>query len=197
MWLAYRQLFIFPVWFDETVGKAVFFGLPVWLYTTVTRTLAIPYSFSSTKLKAGLLLGVAVGGVYGFVGTIVNFLIRGVQVQAAPLFSSLLFWWEFGLALLTGFWETLFFYSFVMNVIIITQRRWSAMQQILITAGVFWVFHLPNVFLHFHGWFIIWQLGWLALFATGQAFLFARHRNAYTLVLSHAIWGMVLLIHLR
>ncbi len=197
VWIVYRRLFDFPVWFDETLGKAVFFGLPVWLYATVSGSRAIVASFDAVKFKSGLLQGLAFGGVYGFVATIASFLARGTQVQAAPLFSSNTFWWEFMLAVFTAFWETMFFFSLVMTVMMSTQRRWSLLRQILVTAGIFLLFHLPNTLRYFSGAAVIGQLGIVFLFAVGQAFLFARNRNAYALIVSHAIWGMVLLLHVQ
>lgn len=195
LWALYRRLFVFPVWFDEVLGKAVFFGLPVWLYINVTNNRSILNSFAKDKLKPGLLLGVAVGGIYGFVSSIMSLLMKGGQVQSALLFSSNLFWWEFFLATMTAFWETLFFYSFVMIALKQKYPRWSLLKQVLMTAVIFLLFHLPNAFLRFGGTMVFFQIGLLFAFAIGQAFLFSRRENFYALVLSHAIWGMVLLVH--
>ncbi|MBP9820150.1 hypothetical protein KBC79_05450 [Candidatus Woesebacteria bacterium] len=194
-WYAYRVLFSFPVWFDETVGKAVFFGFPVWLYVTTTASRAIPDTFAPAKLKPGLLLGIAVGGIFGFVMSLLSLAQRGGVVQAVWLFESPLFWREFLLALLTAFWETLLFFSFAMTVILEKFRSWSMVQQVLLTAVIFLIFHVPNTVLRFDAAGVGGQVFILFLFAVGQAFLFASRRNAYALVLSHAIWGMVLLVH--
>ncbi len=194
-WFAYRILFNFPVWFDETVGKAIFFGLPVWLYVTITATNSIPDSFSLPKLKPGLLLGVAVGGIFGFVMSILSLAQRGGVVQAVWLFESPEFWREFFLALMTGFWETLLFFSFALTVIIEKFKNWPMVTQVLLAAVIFLVFHVPNTVLRFDAAAVGGQVFILFLFAIGQGFLFAARRNAYALVLSHAIWGMVLLVH--
>ena len=111
MWVAYRVLFHFPVWFDETLGKAVFFGLPVWLYLVMSRSKSMAETMSPRALKPGLLLGLAFGGIFGFAGTLISLLKKGVIVQSAPLFTSDIFWWEFFFAMMTGFWESLFFMS--------------------------------------------------------------------------------------
>ena len=196
VWSIYRFRLGFPVWFDEIFGKAVFFGLPVWLYVTVTGTMAVPESFSLSKLRRGLLLGVAVGGLYGFSATIISFLIRGLEVQAAPYFMSDAFWWEFFLALMTAFWETLFFFAWVMTVVQEKYQLWSLAKQIGLVALIFVIFHVPNAIIRYSGTEVFVQLAVLFLFAIGQGFLYARRENSYALVLSHAIWGMVLLIHL-
>ncbi len=195
MWVLYRSLFTFPVWFDETVGKAVFFGLPVWLYITASRDKKIIDSFASYKMQHGLLLGLALGGVFGFVGSLLALAQKGGGVEAVWLFSSMVFWREFLLALLTAFWETLLFYSFVMTVIEHKFASWTMLQQVLITSLIFVLFHIPNTMLRFGPAAVLPQLTLLFLFAIGQAYLFTSSKNAYALVLSHAIWGMVLLIH--
>jgi len=194
-WFLYRRLFVFPVWFDESIGKAVFFGLPVWLYIVTTRSKSIAKSFSLDKMQSGLFLGLAVGGMFGFVTAIMSIIQRGGLVEATPLFASNQFWYEFVLAIFTGFWETLFFFSFVMTVVLEKYRKSSLLRQLLLISGIFIIFHVPNAFLRFSPWAAIAQLFILSLFALGQALLFYGRRNAYALVLSQAIWGMVLLVY--
>lgn len=196
LWFVYRTLFHFPVWFDESIGKAIFFGLPVWVYATITRNLAMADTFSPLKLKKGLLQGIAFGGVYGFVASVLALMVRGGQVQAAPLFSSGLFWGEFLLSLLTGFWETLFFFSWIMIALEQLNKNWSLAKLVLVTAGLFLIFHAPNAFLRFSPRDAMIQLLLLFMFGIGQALLFKYRHNGYALAISHAIWGMVLLVHL-
>lgn len=193
-WLIYRGVFQFPIYFDEIVGKAIFFGLPVWLYVLVSGYQRISDTFAVYKIKRGLMLGIAVGGVLGFVTSLV-LTWRGGEFYRSFAFLTDQFWWEFFLAIVTSFWETLFFFSFVMLVIQDTKRRWSFMTQLLFVMAVFLIFHLPNTFLRFQGVNVAYQVGLLALFALGQALLFARERNGYSLVLSQALWGMTLLLH--
>ncbi len=195
LWLLYRSLFIFPVWFDETVGKAIFFGLPVWVYVTVTGFEKITDSFASFKLREGLMLGIAIGGIYGFVMSILALSQSGAVVEAVALFDSPEFWKEFSLALLTSFWETLLFFSFVMTVLMEKYKKWSMLKMVMMTASIFLLFHIPNIFLRFSGMQIVSQIFILGLFGLGQALLFYDRKNAYALVLSQAIWGMVLLVH--
>lgn len=195
IWILYRSLFKFPVWFDETIGKAIFFGLPVWLYITITGGKEVIKSLDFSKIKPGLLMGLALGGLYGFTASLVSLISKGADVFAVPLFMSTVFWWEFFLGIMTGFWETLFFFSFVMTGVIIMHKNWSLLNQILLTALIFLIFHIPNIILRFTGFDVLTEILLLLLFAVGQAFIFAKRRNFYTLVISHAIWGMVLLVH--
>lgn len=195
LWFLYRGLFSFPVWFDETVGKALFFGLPVWLYLSVSDGKSILATFSPRKLKSGLLLGITVGGVFGFVFSLLSVIQSGGVVQAVELFDSSKFWYEFALAIFTGFWETLLFFSFIMTLIKEKFPDWSIAKHVLLTAFIFLVFHIPNTLLRYDATLVAPQLFTLLLFAIGQGFLFYSRKNAYALVLSHAIWGMVLLVH--
>jgi hypothetical protein len=195
LWFCYRSLFNFPIWFDEIVGKGLFFGLPVWLYVLITGTQKITETLSPSKLKRGLWLGIVTGGLFGFAAAILAAWQRTGVIQPAWLFATESFWGEFGLALLTAFWETLFFFSFVQIVIQERWHNWTWLRQAIAVAIVFLLFHLPNTILRFSGVAIGQQLVLLFAFAVGQALVFTRERNAYTLILSHAIWGMVLLAH--
>ena len=195
LWVLYRSLFNFPVWFDETLGKAIFFGLPVWLYVGITESKSIVDTFDSRKLKSGLLLGITAGGILGFAFSILSIVQSDAVVQAVPLFNSNQFWYEFVLALFTAFWETLLFFSFIMTVIREKFKSWSMISQILLVALIFLIFHIPNIILRYDISLILPQIFILFLFAIGQAFLFYSRKNSFALVLSHAIWGMVLLVH--
>ena len=195
LWVIYRSIFTFPVWFDETLGKAIFFGLPVWSYVAIGGVKSISRTFDFTKIKRGLSLGIAVGGTFGFVATLLALLQKGGGVQSLEIYASDRFWGEFLMALLTGFWETLFFFSFVMTVIQEKYRKWPVVHQVLLVAVIFLVFHIPNSIMRFSGVEIMYQVFLMLLFGIGQGYLFASEKNAYALVLSQAIWGMVLLVH--
>lgn len=197
IWCVYRYLFRFPIWFDETIGKAVFFGLPVMLYASLTRSRSMTDTVHPKYLQSGLWMGLAVGGIFGFAGAIASLMRSGVVIQAAPVFAADNFWWEFALAMATGFWESLFFYSWVMVVIMERYKKWPVLNQALLAAAIFLVFHLPNTLLRFEFSLVAGQLFLLFFFAIGQGLMFSRVKNIYALSLSHAIWGMVLLVHTR
>jgi hypothetical protein len=195
-WFLYRALFNFPVWFDEIVGKAIFFGLPVMIYVNVTGFSGLAESIRFNKFKVGLLQGIAFGGMFGFAGAIASVLSKSGAVVPVPLFGSEIFWSEFGLAVFTGFWESLFFYGFIMAMIQVGWSHWTVMKQVVVTGLIFAAFHVPNVF--FQTQDLTGVLGYSLLvlaFGIGQAFLFSRDKNLYTLIVVHAIWGMTLLVH--
>lgn len=183
----------FPVWFDEIVGKALFFGLPVWLYLTATQDREVWLTFSWEKFEPGFLLGVAFGGLYGFITSIMLVIFSGGSVQPVQLFTSPQFWNEFLLAMFTGFWETLLFFSLVQTMIEKFYPKWSLSKQVLVVTLIFLAFHLPNMVLRADALAVSWQIVLLGCFAAGQSLIFAQTKNSYALILSQAFWGMVLL----
>jgi CAAX prenyl protease-like protein len=196
LWFLYRGIFNFSVVFDETIGKAIFFGLPIWIYISATGDKKISESIVANKMAPGLLRGLAYGGLFGFVAILLANLTQGSSLVAAPLFMTDEFWWKFFLALLTAFWESLFFYSFIQTTIGEQfKKSLSNWQQVLIVSLIFLLFHMSNVVLRFSDGAIAMQIILLYLFGLGQAIIFAKEKNVYTLILTHALWGMVLLIH--
>lgn len=195
IWCLYRFLFAFPVWFDETIGKLIFFGLPVWLYAVLAQTKITHNTVDSKKFLPGLYLGLAFGGIYSFVG-ILAILAGRSDLTTVALFLSPAFWIEFFLALMTGFWESLFFFGWIF---LILEKYFTGnitlTRLVLLNSFIFLLFHIPNTLLRFPFLQVIPQLFLLFLFAVGQGLIFYRYRNIYSLTLSHALWGMTLLIH--
>ncbi len=195
MWVLYRSLFNFPVWFDEIFGKAIFFGLPVWVYINVTGFRPIIDVFRLKKLQPGLLKGLVLGAVFSMVTILMRFALTGFKIQPLLIFFADQFWWEMLLALFTAFWETVFFFNFVMAVIQDRFMHWSLFKQVILTTLIFLLFHIPNTFLRFDLLMVFPLLSLLAMFSIGQALIFSENHNGYLLVMSHTIWGMVLLIY--
>lgn len=195
LWIFYRSIFNFPIWFDESIGKLVFFALPVLLYVSISGNREILATFALRKFKPGLLLGLAIGGIFGFTGVLISLLSKGGEVIFLPHYLASWFWREMFLAIMTGFWETLFFFSFVMIIVEEKFHYFSLFKQIILVALVFLLFHLPNTLIRFNAEVLLFQIFLLFTFACGQALIFYSRRNAYLLVVTQAIWGMVLLIN--
>ncbi len=195
LWFFYRALFKFPEIFDETLGKAIFFGAPILIFVNVIGDQQIINSMSLKKLFAGLLRGLAFGGLIGFATVIVIMLKNKTALTAVPLFTLDRFWWEFLLALLTAFWESLFFFGFIQTTIGSVFKSLKPVWQLLLVASLFLIFHLPNILLRFSGLDVSFILTLLFLFGLGQAIIFAKDKNVYTLILTHTIWGLVLMLH--
>jgi hypothetical protein len=194
LWFLYRSLFAFPVWFDETIGKAVFFGMPVWAYISITGFRPIIDSFRLDKIRPGMLQGLAIGGIFGFITLFIRLLQGNSSLQSVMIFVDNNFWWEMLLAFFTAFWESLFFFSFVMSVVQDRFVRWSLAKKVTLVTTIFMLFHIPNTFLRFELISVLPILLLLTLFAIGQGLLYANKQNGYLLVMTHTIWGMALLV---
>lgn len=142
-------------------------------------------------------MGLALGGIYGF-ATSLFILAFGhyTGVRSVALFSSARFWGEFALALSTSFWEVLLFYCLIENVVTRKLQARPLIQQIGWSVALIMLFYVPNILLRSPAISAFSQLFLLTIFVTGQALVFYRWRNGYTLVLSQAFWGMVLLTHM-
>lgn len=195
LWFLYRFIFFQPVWFDELISKAIFFGGPVWLFTVMFGNKELFKALHPNRLYSGLTLGVGIGGLFGFVAVIAAAAQPSLQVESALLFSSQTFWYEFGLALLTGWWESLLFFGLVLAGLLQLYRKWPPFKSITITASIFVLLHIPAGLKLVDSAQLTLFILLNFLFAIGQGLVFYRWRNLYALTLIHAIWGMVLLMH--
>lgn len=195
LWIFYRLIFDFPVIFDETIGKAVFFGLPILIYVNVNRDKNVAKTIGLNKIFPGLLRGLAFGGLFGFFAIIVALIRSGHDLVAAPLFVADQFWWESLLALLTAFWESLFFFGFMQTILGTVFKKIKPIEQIFIISILFLLFHLPNIALRFAGFDASFLILLIYLFGLGQAIIFSKEKNVYTLIMTQAIWGLALMIH--
>lgn len=197
VWIAYRSLVQMPTWFDEGVAKALVFGLPAFWLAARSRFVANEIGLDPQKLLPGLYMGLAVGGLYGFVGMFLS-LIGGQKVMAAPFYTTPQFWTMAGLALLTAWWESLFFFGLTVSYL----RSIASWFSDSVVGGfvvlLFLLFHAPLRFLiaGVSPQFLV-QMGILMLFAIGQFLLYTRTKNLYSIVLSHLFWGLVIEIYSR
>jgi hypothetical protein len=196
LWIFYRSLFNFSVLFDETIGKAIFFGLPILIYVNCLKDKQIFETIKPSKLFPGLLRGLAYGGMFGFVVVVASLLKSGRSIMAVPVFIVDEFWHEFFLALLTAFWESLFFFGFIQIIMGKVFKQIKSLDKIMLVGLIFLIFHLPNIILRFGGFDVSFLILLLYLFGMGQAIIFEKERNIYTIMMTHAIWGLALMIHL-
>ncbi len=190
----YRLSIHAPVWFDEIFAKALIFGAPLWFYARVSKQ---PHSFFGLECKrfwVGAFNGLALGGLFGFVATLASSY-RKATVFIPGLFQSNAFWWEFSLAFATAWWESLFFYGFILPIL--TKKVKNEMNALGYTTVLFLLFHFPNLILKVGLAASLQPMLLLAVFAFGQGILFLRTRSIATVVISHAFWGMALLVYGR
>ncbi|HSW89462.1 MAG TPA: CPBP family glutamic-type intramembrane protease [Patescibacteria group bacterium] len=187
----YRFTTHFPTWFDEVVFKALVFGLPVWKVTRMRRLSHATLGFDVKTFWPGMFTGLAVGGCFGFLALIVastghtHFFTPGI-------FQTAKFWELFGLAFATAWWESLFFFSFVLTFL--TRHLKDEWQAVGYMSLLFVLFHAPLQIVSVGVSASIMPLLLLACFAFGQGVLFLRTKSINAIILSHAFWGMTILV---
>ena len=192
IWVCYRAFVQLPEWVDEIFAKAVVFGIPTILYArNHVRSGSHQIGLEKIRFWPGLYIGLMVGGLYGFVG-VLRSILHADEIMPVMLFSSSIFWRTFFLAIMTAWWESLFFFGYVLNALI--DKVKYEIPAVAIATGVFLLFHLP-LRLIIGGPGLLSALFLLTLFAIGQSILYLRTRSLYSIAISHAIWGMVLLLY--
>lgn len=142
----------------------------------------------------GMFSGLMIGGLYEFIG-VFSYMLRGTTFMRAYIFESPLFLSAFFLALMTAWWESLFFFGYVLNKTKDMFKK-AEIPAVLFTSLVFVAFHAPiRVLMTGFTPQLGSELFVLLLFAIGQSILFLRTKSIFSVVLSHALWGMVLLIY--
>lgn len=198
LWMVYRTFFHLSPWIDEVLVKGVVFGLPVWFYCKSSLARAKRIGLDASLFLPGMLLGLAFGGLFGFTVILAN-VAKGMHLQSVNIFLSTPFLSTMFLSLFTSWWESLFFFGYVQNML---GEKFSSLGKfgtplvILLTTVVYVLFHSPLriVTLGF-GASTFGILFMLFLFSAGQAIVYNRTKNMYALVLSYLLWGMVLLVY--
>ncbi len=191
--IVYRLFFNLPIWFDEVIAKAVIFGAPFLVYVLLSKKSVTSFGLDPRKFWLGAYLGLALGGAFGFIAMLASAVKTGGEILIPNLFFASDFWWTFFLALATAWWESLFFYGFVLNVLMAEKKdEWRAA---LMTTIVFIFFHAPILLIRGGLSGAVVPLLLLFMFALGQAIIYIRFRSLIAMVVSHAFWGMALLVY--
>lgn len=177
------------------MSKVLIFGIPVVWFASQSRFVANELGLNQEQFLPGLFLGIAVGGLYGFAGLIIQ-VAAGQEVVEGALFASGTFWWLAFLALLTSWWESLFFFGLPVQYVRSIAPWFSETLLGVLVVGLFLLFHAPLrlIVTGVSPQFLI-QMGLLAMFVIGQYIFYIRTKNMYALVLSHLLWGLVIEIY--
>lgn len=191
--LLYRAWFTLPVWVDEIIMKAVVFGLPFIIFARLVKKGPEFFGLGMKTFWPGAFYGLAMGGIFGFTALFSSAL-KGGKVFIPYLFLSASFWYQFGLALVTAWWESLFFYGLVLSVLYEHYRKdeWKATA---VATLIFLLFHAPILIFRIGLLGSIFPLVLLTAFAFGQGVMYLRYKALTAVVVSHAFWGMALLVY--
>jgi len=174
--------------------KALVFGMPAWVYAREVKNSNAKIGLSNKSFWKGMFIGLLLGGFYQFV-VVLGFRLRGEENLRYFLLSSPAFWKVFLLAVLTAWWESLFFFGYVLNRLLEKTKN-VEMVAVGLAIIVFLIFHAPlRVILVGSSQQLIGELIILGIFAAGQAILYLRTRSLYAVTISHALWGLVFMIY--
>jgi len=199
VWGFYRLLFRLPEWVEELFLKPVVWLLPVARRVVKEEHESIKARLASVgvttkNLGAAVALGLALGVFYLFVGRI-GMMARSGQVSAPNLGgmanSPILI---IVLALATAIAEQLVFMGYILpRLVEVWQHEWRAA---ITTAVLFGIVHLPILIFGYQlplqavaGQFVL-----VLLLGLGNSMVMLRVKNVVTPILSHALWGLAVLL---
>lgn len=190
VWVFYRLFFHLPLWFEELFLKGIVFGGPVFLVTLAERRRFEALGLTLTGLFPATYLGILLGMALTTVGLVANVVRHGGEVIFSPYgLTSGTIGWFLILALVTAFWEELFFCGWLLSRLM--RRFGSEWVSVGVMAVGFGFIHLPALVLSGLGWTEVGLSLWLLLtlgFANGVLML--RVRNLAAPILAHALWGV-------
>jgi len=191
VWGLYRLLFRMPEWFEETVLKAMVFGVPVFVAVIrVEKKTLTDLGMVTKGLLAALYFGLLFGLWLAVFGNIVAFL-RDGGVSFNPDVSVLKFGNLMMLGLVTAFWEQLLFVGYFLPRVV--KDLGSELLGLLIVAFMFAVLHMPiqvaqgvdlgQMTIRF---ILLYSL------AFGNGVLYLRLKNLAAPIFAHVAWGSVI-----
>ena len=198
VWGFYRVLFRFPVWVEEFVLKPLVFVIPVFLkvrreedsWKKRLGSLGISWK----NLFAALAFGLSLGVFYLFVGRLGQFFRFGGIVSnpyGSPLGNPIL---VLTLAFATAISEELAFMGYLLPRL---QRVWkdewkSATSVALLFAAI----HMPILIFSYRypASLVVGQFLLTFVLGFGNSVLMLRLKNVAAPILSHALWGMAVLL---
>jgi len=199
LWTGYRLVGGFPEWIEETVLKGLIFGAPV-LWELRRRAIKqSEFGLGTQRFWLGMYLGLGLGALYLTVAFAANVL-RGVEMQTVRLYLTEGFWQLFLVSIFTSWWESLLFWGYgwttLYHLFTKSDSQFAGFNATFWSAIVFIIFHLPLIFIT-QGFGEVSGFAILAisLFAFGQAIVYWKTKNLYTMTISHLLWGMMLLVY--
>jgi len=198
IWGFYRVLFRFPEWVEELILKPVIFLGPVLVmvkneaknWKEAIKSLGIMWKNTFAALSFGLSLGV----FYLFVGRMGQFFRFGgaaLNPYGSPIDSVLL---VVVLALATAISEEVVFMGYLLpRFMKIWKDEWKSAT---VVAVLFAVIHLPILVFgyRFSGSLVLGQFLLTFILGFGNSVLMLRLKNIVAPIMSHALWGMAILL---
>ena len=198
IWGFYRTLFRFPDWIEELILKPLIFVVPVIVKIKAEgknwKERLEGVGITWKNLFAALAFGLSLGVFYLFVGRMGEFFRFGGTVgnpYGSPLGNPLLI---IVLAFATAFSEELVFMGYLLPRL---QKEWKdEWKSTTAVAVMFAVIHMPILIFGFRFpiSLIVGQFLLIFILGFGNSILMLRLKNVAAPVLSHALWGIAVLL---
>ena len=195
VWGLYRLLFRMPVWVEESVLKALVFGLPVfWLAFKRDKLSSRDLGITSENMLMTVLFGLGLGVLMALFGQMGNLFRYGGLAMQQISFTSAQLGGYIILSLVTAFWEQLLFSGYMLRQLVrVCSDEWIP---ILTVALLFALLHVPAlVFVHAVGLtHLLLSVALLVLLSLGTSVLMLRTKNLIAPMMAHALWGIVVFV---
>jgi hypothetical protein len=193
VWGIYRWLSPFSLWFEELVLKGLVFGLPaVWMGIRRHGWSLVSMGLTSQRLFKSVYLGLGLGLSLGLVGELGNYFRYGqIQFSDYGLTSEMVGGFLL-LALVTAFWEGLFFYGYALQMINTVS---SELVSITTIGFLYMLIHIPGQ-LHqqLTGGEMIKALILLLTLGIANSILMLRMKNLAAPILTQVVWGVTIFL---
>lgn len=199
LWTGYRLIGGFPEWVEEVFLKGLIFGTPVIWELNRRAIKHAEFGLGNQRFWLGMYLGLGLGALY-LTAAYASNVLRGVVMQPVQLYLAERFWNIFVISIFTSWWETLLFWGYGWTTLNHLFSKISpedaGFNATIWSSIVFIIFHLPLIFItQGFGKVSAFAVVAISLFAFGQAIVYWKTRNLYTLTISHLLWGMMLLVY--
>lgn len=194
VWGGYRLFSPLPVVVEEILVKGLVFGGVV--YVVGIRQHGLSWrdlGLRVDNLFRSVYLGLGLGMVLAIVGQLANVLRHGGMMLSDQILTSDMVGGFLLLALVTAFWEGLFFYGFLLSRLILVTSEITAVSVI---GLMYTLLHVPVLLMTdgLGGTEALKALLLLLTLGISNSILMLRMRNLAAPMLSQVVWGVTLFL---
>jgi hypothetical protein len=193
-WGVYRLLFRLPTIIEETILKAIVFGIPVFYVAHKRQWRWKELGMTVDNLTASVYLGILLGMILGVAGNFGNTIRHGgLQFNDFGLTSATLGSFII-LSLVTAFWEQLLFTGMFLRLLAeVIKDEWKLTW---LVAILFVGLHIPALLLiqQLQGVQFVVAVILLLLLQMGSVILMLRYKNLAAPIMAQALWGVTVFL---
>lgn len=194
IWGGYRLFSPLPVVMEEILLKGLVFGGVVYVAGVRRHGLSLrDLGLRVDNLFQSVYLGLGLGMVLAIVGQMANVLRHGGMMLNDQGLTSDMVGGFLLLALVTAFWEGLFFYGFLLQRLVLVTSEITAVS---IIGLMYTLLHVPVLLMTdgLGGGEVLKALLLLLTLGISNSILMLRMRNLAAPILSQVVWGVTLFL---